>query len=303
MEFILSLFVSVVMAAEGILSPLADDFHIKPIPLPTVAQPRVSFGSLVAPTAMLTPSPAPAVLGTTIVATPSATPSPQATYRARLKHYAVAVIGDSMVDTLGPDIPHLKRKLTTLFPGTTFTMLNYGVGATNIDLGLTRITNSYTYLGQNIPSLVSQSPDIVVIESFGYNPYPFDEGALERHWLQMAAMVDLLRDRLPGVKIVIAATIAPNSQLFGDGAPGVAFAAQDKMERTTVIKGYLDSTVKFAHSQGLPLADAYHASLMKNGDGNVLYINGGDHIHYSDQGRDLFAQKVADAIVNNKLLE
>jgi hypothetical protein len=306
MEFVLSLFASVVMAAEIILSPLADDFHFKPIAIPTMTQPKVSFGSLIAPTLtpspMASPSPTPAVLGESI-ASPSATPTPAVTYRARQKHYAVAVLGDSMVDTLGPDIPHLKRKLTSLFPGTTFTMLNYGVGATNIDYGLSRITNGYTYLGQNIPSLVSHSPDIVVVESFGYNPYPFDEGALERHWLQLAAIVDLLEDRLPGVKIIIAATIAPNSKLFGDGAPGVAFAAQDKIERTNVIKGYLDSTVKFAQSQGLPLANAYHPSLMSNGDGNVLYINGGDHIHYSDAGRDLFAQKVADAIVNNKLLE
>ncbi len=298
MEFILSLFASVVLAAEMIISPLADAVHFVP---PTVSQPKVSFGSLIAPT--LTPSPTPAVLGLTSMSAPIATPTPSLTYRARQKHYAVAVLGDSMVDTLGPDIPHLKRKLTSLFPGTTFTMLNYGVGATNIDFGLTRVTQEYTYLGQNIPSLVSQSPDIVVVESFGYNPYPYKEGALERHWLQLASIVDLIENRLPAAKIIIAATIAPNSQLFGDGAAGLSFSATDKQERTEVIKGYLDSTIKFAISQGLPLANAYHPSLMKNGDGNVLYINGGDHIHYSDPGRDLFAQKVADAIVTNKLLE
>lgn len=295
MEFLLSFFASVVLAAEIILSPLADEVSFLP---PAVSQPKVSFGSLIAPTPILTPT----VLGD---ATPSATPTPIAspTYRARQKHYAVALLGDSMIDTLGPEVPHLKRKLTSLFPGTTFTILNYGVGAENIDSGLSRITNAYTYLGQQIPSLVSQSPDVVVVESFGYNPYPYDTGALERHWLQLAAIVDLIENRLPAAKIIIAATIAPNSQLFGDGAPGLSFSATDKYERTQVIKGYLDSTVKFAASQGLPLADAFHPSLMGNGDGNVLYINGGDHIHYSDSGRDLFAQKVAEAITKNKLLE
>ncbi len=301
MEFVLSLFASVVLAAELILSPLADDVSFLS---PAVTQPKVSFGALITPTLapapIASPSPTPAILG---VATQSATASPAVTYRARQKHYAVALIGDSMIDTLGPEVPHLKRKLTALFPGTTFTVLNYGVGATNIDAGFPRITDAYTYLGQSYPSMVSQSPDIVVIESFGYNPYPFDEGALERHWLQLAAMVDLVQNRLPAAKIIIAATIAPNSQLFGDGAPGLAFAPQDKIERTNVIKNYLDSTVKFAQSQGLPLADAFHPSLMGNGDGNVLYINGGDHIHYSDAGRDLFAQKVVEAIVENKLLE
>lgn len=295
MEFLLSLFASVIFAAEMILSPLAD---VTPMPTP-IPQPKISFGSLVVPT--LTPAPIPVVLG---VATQSATPTPTiTTYQARQKHYAVALLGDSMIDTLGPDVPHLKRKLTSLFPGTTFTMLNYGAGATNIDAGLARITENYSYLENDIPSLLSQSPDIVVVESFGYNPYPFDTGALERHWLQLAAIVDMIESRLPATKIIIAATIAPNSQMFGDGAAGLAFSAQDKQERTQVIKGYLDSTVKFAQSQGLPLADAFHPSLMENGDGNVLYINGGDHIHYSDAGRDLFAQKVAEAITSNKLLE
>lgn len=296
MEFLLSLFTSVVFAAEMILSPLAD---VTPTPTP-IPQPRISFGSLVVPVLTPTATPVPVVLGQTI---PNITPTPTLTYRARQKHYAVAMLGDSMVDTLGPDIPHLKRKLISLFPGTTFTMLNYGVGATNIDAGLSRITENYSYLGRDVPSLLSQSPDIVVIESFGYNPYPFEDGALERHWLQMAAMVDMIENRLPAAKIIIAATIAPNSQLFGDGAPGLAFSASDKQARTSTIKQYLDSTVKFAQSQGLPLADAFHPSLMENGDGNVLYINGGDHIHYSDAGRDLMAQKIADAITTNKLLE
>jgi lysophospholipase L1-like esterase len=121
--------------------------------------------------------------------------------------------------------------------------------------------------------------------------------------MQLATIVDILKAKLPGVKIIIAATIAPNSTVFGDGAAGLSFSPQDKIERTTVIKQYLDSTVKFARSQQLPLADAYHPSLDANGNGKLTYINGGDHIHYSDAGRTFFAQKIADAIVANHLLE
>ena len=208
-----------------------------------------------------------------------------------------------MIDTLGPTIPNLQTKLTALFPATTFTLLNYGVGGTNIDYGIERLINSYIYLGKTIPSLLSQKPDVVVVESFGYNPYSYDSGALEKHWLQLANMVDSLKKGIPSVKIIIAATIAPNSKVFGDGAPGLSFSSQDKIERTTVIKQYLDSTVKFALSQQLPLADAYHATLDGKGDGKLVYINGGDHIHYSDAGRAFFTQKIADAIVANHLLE
>ncbi len=306
MEFILSLFASAVMAAEGIISPLADSvpFFLK---REVVSQPTVSFGALLGPTAKptATPTPLPTVLSAATISSPSGAPAPTApvTYQTRQKHYAIAILGDSMVDTLGPDVPHLKNKLVSLFPKTTFTILNYGVGATNIDAGISRITNTYTYLGKEIPSLVSQSPDIVVIESFGYNPYPFEHGALDKHWLQLAATVDLIRNRLPGAKIIIAATIAPNSLIFATGAAGLSFTQEGRTAHTNTIKSYLDSTVKFAQSQDLPLADAYHASLMSNGEGNTLYINPGDHIHYSDAGRDLMAQKIVDAILTHKLLE
>ena len=208
-----------------------------------------------------------------------------------------------MIDTLGPDVPALKSKLSSLYPGVAFQLLNYGVGGTNIDYGLERITNSYSYLGEQKLSLVSQKPDIVVIESFGYNPYPFDEGALERHWLALAAVVDTLKANLPGVKIVIAVTIAPDAKTFGDGAAGVSFSAEDKWKRVDVIKKYLDNAVKFARSQGLPLADAFHTSLGSDGKGKETYINQGDHIHYSDAGRQLFARVVANAIISHKLLE
>ncbi len=307
MEFVLSLFASVVMAAEGIISPLADNapfFQRRE----TVAQPRMSFGALVAkttPTPTAAPTPIPAVLSAATETTPAATPTPTpiTPRQTRQKHYAIALLGDSMIDTLGPDVPHLKNKLLAYFPNTTFTILNYGVGASNIDAGISRITNTYTYLGKEIPSLVSQSPDIVVIESFGYNPYPFEDGAIDKHWLQMAAAVDLVRNRLPAARIIIAATIAPNSAVFGSGVAGLSFTDEGRISHTSTIKRYLDTTVKFAQSQNLPLADAYHASLMKNGDGNTLYINPGDHIHYSDAGRDLVAQKILEAILSNKLLE
>lgn len=294
-----------VLAAERIISPLPDSYVAPPIP-----QPHVSFGQLTA-----APVEAPIsqyVLGdetTAILAEPTEepvtthTPEPTPVAITRKQSYTIALLGDSMIDTLGPDIPHLKKKLTALYPGRSFTLYNYGVGATNIDYGLERITNGYTYLGTAVPSLISRHPDIVVVESFGYNPYTYDAGAIDRHWLQLAAVVDTLRRNIPGVRIIIASTIAPSSKKFGDGAPGLSFAADDKFRRTQVIKSYLDSTVKFAKSEHLPLADAYHASLDRNGDGILTYINGGDHIHYSDAGRALFAAKVADAIAANKLLE
>ncbi|MCX6793631.1 MAG: SGNH/GDSL hydrolase family protein [Candidatus Gottesmanbacteria bacterium] len=278
---LLSFFAFAVYAAGTVISPIPEDM---PVVIPPPSKPAVSFGQIVSlPTPLAEPDPA-----------PQETPNPPPPITKK-NSYIIAFLGDSMIDTMGPGLPAVNNKLSLTYPATHFTLLNYGVGGTNIDYGIERITNSYTYLGNQIPSLASTHPDVVVLESFAYNPFPVANG-IDRHWLALAKTVDTIRQNLPDAKIIIAATIAPNSTVFGDGAAGLAFSPQDKIERTAVIKQYLDSTVKFAASQHLSLADAYHTSLNAKGDGILTYINGGDHIHYSDAGRALFAQKVVAAI-------
>lgn len=218
-------------------------------------------------------------------------------------HYTIALIGDSMTDTLGENLGLVGDELRRMYPATTFTLLNYGVGGENIVSGIARVTADTRYLGIARPSLISQKPDVVVIESFAYNPFPYETGALDQHWLSMAHMVDAIKANLPKTKIIVAATIAPNSLVFGDGATGIAFGIQDKRERTQTIKQYLENAIRFAQSESLPLADAYHPSLDTNGEGKLLYINPGDHIHYSDAGRQLFARTLVNTMVTNKLLE
>jgi len=320
---IFSLFATAVLAAETILSPLPENisFPIEPIQKPVVTayqKPSITFGDLLTSWRIqtngavlgaetdipisLSPTPSPSPFPTKTI-TPTATPIPQLTYKAKKSAITIAVLGDSMVDTLGPDVPNLKDIMGKKYPGVIFTIKNYGVGATNIDYGIERITNGYTYLGNAIPALISIKPDVVVIESFGYNPFSYDDGALDHHWLSLAKAVDTIRANVPGVKIVIAATIAPNANVFGDGAPGLSFGADDKWKRVNIIKKYLENAVKFAQSQHLPLANAYHPSLDGSGNGKLMYINPGDHIHYSDAGRAFVAGKIADAIIGNKLIE
>lgn len=309
------LFTISVYAGEGIISPLADP---TPILLPkTIAKPLVSFGdllnaipdsgSVLGTTHVATPSP---TLTPTLVLTPTATPiaSPtptMATRTARKKAWTVTLLGDSMTDTLGPVGSGLASRLNAIYPNATFTIINHGVGAENIDSGLRRLTNNYSYLGLGRNSVISEKPDVVIIESFGYNPYPLPDinDALTTHWLRLAAIVDTIRQQLPETKIVIAATIAPNWDVFGDGAPGISFSPEGKRTKVEEIKKYIENTIGFAKSQAIPLADAYHPSLDTNGNGKLGYINGGDHIHYSDSGRTLFSQTVANTIIGNKLLE
>lgn len=286
---LLPLLTFTVYAAETIISPLPDNA------LPTVigvSKPEVSFAQL---------APAAAVLGTSVETTPTPAPAPTP-LPARKKNFTIAVLGDSMADTLGTDVPDLGVQLSKFYPGVNFNLLNYGVGATNIEYGLTRITNGYNYLDKQIPSLASKNPDVVVVESFAYNPLP-NETTLDRYWLDLAHIIDSIKSNLPGAKILIAATIAPSAKTFGDGADGLSFSQTDKQQRVNLIKSYLEDAIAFARGEHLPLADAYHASLGSDGNGLETYINQGDHIHYSPAGRVLFAAKIAQAIFTNRLLE
>lgn len=218
-------------------------------------------------------------------------------------HYTIALLGDSMIDTLGATVPDLTSGLTEFFPNDTFTLLNYGVGATTIDYGITRVTQPYTYLGKNIPSLLSRHPNLIIVESFAYNPYPEGDNGLPRYKEQLKILTRLLTTNLPGTPVVMAVTIAPDSKIFGDGAPGIAFSADEKRNRTEVIQHYLKTAVQFAKDNRLPLANAYTASLTNSGDGDPIYINQTDHIHYSAIGRMLFTQKILEAIETNHLIQ
>ena len=273
---LLSLFAVVVFAAETIVSPIPDG---TPVVTPAPAKPDVSFGQIIVPS----PTPTPI---------PTAVPTP-AQLTTKKRSYTIAFLGDSMIDTLGPGLPAVQTDLNTTYPSTNFTLLNYGVGGTNIEYGIQRITSSYDYLGKHISALADSHPDIVVLESFGYNPFPV-ANSLDRYWLDLSHAVDTLRASIPGVKIVIAATIAPNASVFGDGV--LAWNPQQKQDKVTEIDSYIENAIKFAQSQHLPLVDAYHAS-----GASIQYINPGDHIHYSDAGRALFASKIVATITKNGL--
>jgi hypothetical protein len=191
--------------------------------------------------------------------------------------------------------------LKKYYPQAKFKLLNYGVGASDLEYGLTRLTSGYTYLGHSFPSLLSQNPDIIIIESFAYNHWANNQAELDRYWLTLAHLTNIIKSQA-GAKIVLAATIAPDVNTLCDGIEGLQLSPEQKWEKAATIKAYLQNLINFASSQNYPLADAYHPSLDAGGNGKPLYINAGDHLHPSGPGGELFAQKVAEAIYKNNLL-
>jgi len=121
METILSILSSLFISTQPI--PMV------PVPYIDIPKPHTSFSSL---TALPTFS----VLGITDQkATVSAEIRPD-----RLISIKIAVLGDSMIDTLGPGIPALQKELIKAYPYLNPTILNYGNGGTNIDYGIERLT-------------------------------------------------------------------------------------------------------------------------------------------------------------------
>jgi len=218
------------------------------------------------------------------------------------KIITIAVLGDSMIDTLTPSLPQLQTALQEYYPTTKFNLLNYGGGGSNIEDGLNRLLNDHEYLGKKIPSLISQKPDIIVVESFAYNNFGNSESGINRHWLDLGAIVHNIKTLLPDTKIVLAATIAPNSIVFGNGIKDSHFTALDKLEKSKTIRLYLQNLVNFATSENYPLADAYQPSLF-NDEGYLPFINSGDHLHPSGPGGEFFCDTVAKAIFDHKLID
>lgn len=215
--------------------------------------------------------------------------------------YTIVALGDSMIDVMQNNLPQLDQALKKLYPQAKFKLLNYGVGGTSIEYGLTRLTSDYVYLGKPLPSLISQNPDIVVVESFAYNHWGNDQTGLDRQWLTLAKIIETIKSQSQA-KIVLAATIAPNETVLCDGIENIHLLPEQKQEKAQTIRSYLQNLVNFATSEGYPLADAYHASLDSSGNGRLIFINGGDHLHPSGKGGELLAKKIAEAIYRNNLL-
>jgi hypothetical protein len=251
-----------------------------------------SYPSLTTPT----PPPSSQVLGTSITA-----PTP-INVGGEGKIIKIAVLGDSMIDTLEPNIPQLESALKQFYPYYKFNIINHGAGGSNIENGLFRLLNDYEYLGTKRSSIISQKPDIIVVESFAYNNFGNSQSGIDRQWLALGAITTNIRQLLPNTKIFLAATIAPNSIIFGNSIPGTQFTSLDKIEKSTNIKLYLENLINFATSQHFPLADAYHPSLV-NGEGNKNLISSRDHLHPSGYGGQLFCNTVAKTIFDNQLIE
>lgn len=221
--------------------------------------------------------------------------------------YKIVMVGDSMTAALGIYGGKLSEYLNTQYKSTPghqrIIIDNYAIGSTNILDLHKQMTTKLTSGDVTLDPLISVQPDLILIESFGYNPLSqlsLDEG--KKTQIQtLDETMKFLATTLPQTAIVFVSTIAPDKQTYGlNGNPGMSVA--DRTIEVEERMAYIKNHMAYASSHHIPLIDIFDASLTADGNGNITYINPNDHIHPSFAGTDFIDRLIANYIFTSKIL-
>ncbi len=215
--------------------------------------------------------------------------------------YTIVLVGDSMTEYLG-NLKELELLLKDYYPGKTFLLLNYGFSSTNVLSLQDRLTKDSPHDGRTFQPINQIPFDLVLIESFGHNPlsaFPLDEG-LQKQSQALDQTVASLTSNHPKSSIVFVATLAPNKDHYGQGL--VDLSPEARQDWVTQRQAYIQNHIDYANSHEIPLIDIYDQS-MKNGTGDLSYINQADNIHPSQKGIYFISQQIAKFVYENKLLK
>ena len=207
--------------------------------------------------------------------------------------YLIAIIGDSMVDTMGGNLEYLKEELEKKYPGVAFVYYNFGIGSQNVKEGLDRWDDDFSHSGRSFQSISTTNPDILIVGSYAYNPFtPHDKNL---HWSYLSDMVKKAQDT--NAKVYILAEIAPLEDGFGEGVGGVNWPKEKTVEHVIIIADQLENAIGLSGTLGVELIDAYNPS-RKEGSrfGKAEYVDGHDGIHPSVEGHKFMAKIIAGKI-------
>jgi hypothetical protein len=208
--------------------------------------------------------------------------------------YTVLFIGDSMTEALGHNFDELRKTLSIYYPKKEFGLFNYGYGSSNIFSVSKRLHESTQYNGITNPPALDRYSDIIIIESFAYNPpseYSLDEGLVMQNKTLDKIVFDIVSTR-PDTLIVFLATIAPSKTRFGLGV--VSLSVEKRKEWAEERAAYLQNHITYARNHNIPLINVYEKSLDKNGEANLKYIDPNNYIHPSYQGVKLISEEIAN---------
>ncbi len=213
------------------------------------------------------------------------------------KSYIIAVMGDSMVDTMGDSVDYLKSVLNNKYPGIEFKMHNYGIGAEKVTNAIERFNKPYSRGTRNYISIPDLKPDILIVGSYAYNP--FDVHDRNKHWLTLIELVEKAKNVTPNVYIL--AEISPLEENFGTGPGGVNWPEELAKAHTVKIIEQMENAIGIAKELNIPLINVYDKTRKENSKyGKEEYVSSHDNIHPSVLGQQVTAQVEASVIQLDK---
>ncbi len=158
------------------------------------------------------------------------------------------------------------------------------------------------YLGKTIPPIFGRYFDVIVIESFAYNP--LSQFGIEQGLVLQNETLDRLIARIVEAKpeslIIFLATIAPSKPNFGKGVTD--FTTEERIQQASERIAYLENHISYAKKHNIPLINVYENSLDKNGNALLKYISPESYIHPSPEGVRLISRTIADFLHQNNIL-
>lgn len=230
---------------------------------------------------------------TTAAASPTAqTAMAQVTKTLSKSSYSIALIGDSMVDTMGENLEYLSAELKNEYPNTKFTLYNYGIGAQNVSQGLSRFDSAFQNRERTYPPISQIGADVIIVGSFAYNPFATHDK--NKHYTELTNIVQRAKGSAPHVYIL--AEISPLRSGFGDGPGGVNWPAQTSSEHVLKIIEQLENAQVVAKNLNVPLIDAMTKSRVTGKYGNPMYVSKHDGIHPSESGHAYMARLIVQTL-------
>lgn len=214
--------------------------------------------------------------------------------------YRIVIVGDSIVNSLGLNANVLREDLIKYYPDSEFVTYNYGYPSSNVLSLYERLTKVTKHASIEYQAILEKEFELIIIESFGYNPlseYPLEEG-LKKQNEELERSVREILSVKPNVSLAFLTPIAPDPVNFAGSTRDLSPEVRRQWVEERV--AYIDRHRKFAEEKGIPVIDAYKASLKSNGEVDRTYISD-DFIHPSAKGIELMSQTIADYIFNNKI--
>jgi len=244
-------------------------------------------------------------------AQPSPTPEPfvfktyVAPAKQTKKEYQIVMIGDSMTHALGPRGGTLNTFINDLYKyhNIGIAIDNYAEGSNNILQVHEQLENETTYWDSTFPPLLSREFDLILVESFGYNPLSQMglEDGIKRQTEALNELMEKLIVAKPNSRIVFVATIAPNRENYAKKII-LNIETADRIKQAEERMAYIKNHIEYAKQHNLPLVNIYEKSLDATGSGDLKHINPDDFIHPSFEGVDFIGREIAQYIYDNKIL-